>query len=364
MKELEVVILSVGLYMFQSIPLFVLILIFIGGAIAVWIAGIQLSNTTDVLSSRLGLGEALGGLLFLAVATNLPEIAITATAGLAHNLGIAIGNILGGIGIQTVVLVILDVFGLRGKAALSYRSASLQLVLEGVLVVAVLVIAIMGTQLPSSLIFARLAPGDVLILLTWLVGIWLVGKARTGLPWQEKGYAPDAARPEKTKKSQSKTDRLSTIRVVLVFAVASLVTLLAGVVLEESGNAIATHIGLNGVIFGATVLAATTSLPELSTGLASVKIGGYDLAFSDIFGGNAFLPVLFLLATLLSGTSALPQAKNSDIYLASLGILLTAVYIYGLIFRSQRQILNMGIDSFVVLIVYIIGTIGLFAIAR
>ncbi len=350
--------------MFQSLPLFALMLIFVGGAIAVWIAGIQLSNTTDVLSSRLKLGEALGGLLFLAVATNLPEIAITATAGLAHNLGIAIGNILGGIGIQTVVLVVLDVFGLRGKAALSYRAASLQLVLEGVLVIAVLIIAIMGTQLPSSLIFARLAPGDVLILLTWLVGIWLVDKARTGLPWQEKGYAPDVHRPDKKKDNQSKTDRWSTTRVVLVFAVASLVTLLAGVVLEESGNAIATHTGLNGVIFGATVLAATTSLPELSTGLASVKLGDYALAFSDIFGGNAFLPVLFLLATLLSGQSALPQAKSADIYLASLGILLTTVYIYGLIFRPKRQILNMGFDSFVVLIVYIVGTIGLFAIVR
>lgn len=350
--------------MFQSLPLLVLILIFIGGAVAVWIAGIQLSNTTDVLSSRLNLGQALGGLLFLSIATNLPEIAITATAGFAHNLGIAIGNILGGIAIQTVVLVIMDVFGLRGKDGLTYRSASLQLVLEGVLVVAVLVIAIMGTQLPSSLIFARLAPGDVLILCTWLIGVWLVGKARTDLPWQEKGRAPDTRRPESAQDKQSKADKWSTARVAIVFAIASLVTLLAGVVLEESGNAIATHIGLNGVIFGATILAVTTSLPEISTGLASVKIGDYDLAFSDIFGGNAFLPVLFLLATVLSGQSALPQAKNTDIYLASLGILLTTVYLYGLIFRPRRQLLNMGIDSFVVLILYIVGTIGLFAIAR
>ena len=31
-----------------------------------WVAGVKLSDTTDVLSSRLGLGQALGGLLLLA----------------------------------------------------------------------------------------------------------------------------------------------------------------------------------------------------------------------------------------------------------------------------------------------------------
>ncbi len=350
--------------MFQSLPLYALILIFIGGVVVVWIAGIQLSNTTNVLSSRLGLGQALGGLLFLAIATNLPEIAITVTAGLAHNLGIAIGNILGGIAIQTVVLVVLDVCGLWRRGALSYRAASLQLVLEGVLVVAVLVIAIMGTQLPSTVIFVRLAPGDVLILLTWLVGLWLIAKARTDLPWQEKGRAPDTQPSNKIPSSESKIEKWSTWRIVVVFSGASLATLVAGVVLEERCNAIANSLGLSGVLFGATVLAIATSLPEVSTGLASVKIGDYDLAVSDIFGGNAFLPVLFLVATVLSGQSALPQAKNSDIYLASLGILLTAVYIYGLIFRPRRQVLNMGIDSFLVLILYIVGVVGLFAIAR
>ncbi len=72
--------------------------------------------------------------------------------------------------------------------------------------------------------------------------------------------------------------------------------------------------------------------------------------------------MLFLLTTLLAGQSALPQAKNTDIYLASLGVLLTAVYIYGLIFRPKRQFLDLGIDSIVVLVLYIIGTVGLFTI--
>src|ERR687886_2908150 len=136
-----------------SAPL--LVLIFVAAAVAIWVAGIQLSEQTDVLSARLHLGAALGGLILLALATNLPEIAIVASASLSHNIGVAIGNVLGGIAIQTVVLVALDAFGVRGRHPLTYRAASLALVLEGVLVMAILTLTIMGTQLPPWLIFAR-----------------------------------------------------------------------------------------------------------------------------------------------------------------------------------------------------------------
>lgn len=349
--------------MFASYSLPILIPLFVIAAAAVWFAGIELSNTTDIIDTRFGLGEALGGLIFLSVATNLPEIAIVISASLTHHVGIAIGNILGGIAIQTVVLVILDGIGLRNKAALTFKAASLQLVLEAVLVISILVISIMGTQLPKSVMFARLAPGDLLIVATWLIGLWLINKARTGLPWYKKGLAPDTSRPKETR-SQKKRDKWSTLSILLVFALAAVVTLIAGAVLEESGSAIAAHIGWSGVLFGSTILALATSLPEISTGLAAVKMGDYMLAFSDIFGGNAFLPVLFLPITLITGQSVLPQAKNTDIYLASLGVLLTAIYIYGLIFRPKRQFFYLGIDSIVVLVVYIVGIVGLFTITR
>ena len=58
-----------------------------------------------------------------------------------------------------------------------------------------------------------------------------------------------------------------------MFAIAALATLVAGYFLEQSGDKIAGHIGLTGVLFGSTILAAATSLPELSTGLTSVKLG-------------------------------------------------------------------------------------------
>jgi cation:H+ antiporter len=156
---------------------------------------------------------------------------------------------------------------------------------------------------------------------------------------------------------------VSTAKSATVFGVAALVTLVAGVVLERSGDVIAGDIGLSGVLFGATVLAAATSLPELSTGLTSVRQGDYQLAVSDIFGGNAFLPVLFLLATLLSGKAVLPRAQDSDIYLTAVAMLLTLVYAAGLVFRPRRRLGGMGIDSLVVLVLYALGLLGLFAIS-
>ena len=142
----------------SGLPLLVLVLIFAGAAGAIWLAGIQLSNQTDVLSTRLHLGVALGGLILLALATNLPEIAIVASASLSGSVGVAVGNILGGIAIQTVVLVVLDAFGVRGRQPLTYLAASLVLVLEGALVIAVLAVVIAGSQLPAGLIVWRLTP--------------------------------------------------------------------------------------------------------------------------------------------------------------------------------------------------------------
>jgi cation:H+ antiporter len=352
----------------SSLPLAVLLLIFVGAAVAIWAAGIQLSEQTDVLSTRLHLGSALGGLILLALATNLPEIAIVVSAATSGKVGVAVGNILGGIAIQTAVLVVLDAFGVRGRHPLTYRAASLVLVLEGALVVAILAVVVAGTQLPPDLMVWRVTPEAVLIAVLWVAGLFLLQRAGGGLPWHESGEAPDnQGEPRGHSQQKAEADAsakgTSTGRAAGIFGAAALVTLIAGVLLERSGDAIAEHIGLSGVLFGATVLAAATSLPEVSTGLTSVRAGDFQLAVSDIFGGNAFLPVLFLLATLLSGKSVLPQAQDTDIYLTALGVLLTLVYMGGLVFRPTRRIGRMGIDSLVVLVLYSLGIAGLFAIA-
>ncbi len=85
---------------------------------------------------------------------------------------------------------------------------------------------------------------------------------------------------------------------------------------------------------------------------------------SDVIGGNAFLPVLFLLGTLLTNKALLPDAQGPDLYLTALGALLTAVYCIGIILRSNKLLLGAGLDSIIVLAIYIIGIGGLFFVAR
>ncbi|MET9117294.1 hypothetical protein ABZX38_24300 [Streptomyces longwoodensis] len=346
----------------------VLLLLFVGSAGVIWYAGIKLSDTTDVLAERLHLGSALGGLILLAIATNLPEVAITVSAALADQLDVAVGNILGGIAVQTVVLAVLDAAGVRPREPLTRLAASLQLVLEGALVVVVLAVVVMGTQLSPDLHAARLAPASVAIAVLWVIGLLLLDRAGRGLPWHEGGDAPDS-QPEprghsRGKKEKAATDKgIGTRRAALVFGGAALATLVAGVVIERSGEEFFARQGLSGVLFGATVLAVATSLPEISTGLTSTRLGDYQLAVSDIFGGNAFLPVLFLVATLISGQPVLPAAHDTDIYLTALGIILTVVYMTGLIFRPRRQYARMGVDSIAAVVIYLVGIAGLATIA-
>lgn len=322
----------------------------------------QLSDYTDVLAERLHLGAALGGLVLLAVATNLPEIAITVSAAASGDTSVAVGNILGGVAIQTVVLVAVDAFGVRERRPLTYVAGSLSLVLEAMLVMAVLAVVVAGTQLPASSEVFRVEPDPTLALIIWVVGLALVSGPGRRLPWSANGEAPDSQAEERghsrRKTESDKTSHgVSTTRAATIFGTAALVTLVAGVVLERSGEQAFGNLGLTGILFGSTVLAAATSLPELSTGIAASRNGDAKLAVSDIFGGNAFLPVLFVLVPLISGKAVLPRAQASDIYLTALGLLLTGIYAVGLLFRPGREVARVGPDSLAVIALYALGVV-------
>jgi cation:H+ antiporter len=342
-----------------------LILIFAVAAVATWLAGMTLSKSTDALDARLGLGEELGGLLLLSVAGSLPELAITISAAAGGHLGLAAGNLIGGIAVQTMVLVVCDI-AVGPQRPLTFLVGALSPVLEGMLVTLVVSGVLMGALLsPTTAIGGVVSPASLGIVAVWMFGVYVINRVRKSPRWS---ISMEGARPGRHSRREAHPAgshpfaSRSTAGVAGIFAAACTVTLAAGVTLEVTGNELATRAGINGVIFGATILAGATALPEISSGIAAVRLGDHALALGDIFGGNAFQLCLFLVADLIAGSPVLPTAGSQNAWLASLGVGLTAIFAMGVVIRPLRCRARLGPDSILALVVFGIGIAGLFVV--
>jgi len=338
-----------------------LILVFAAGAAATWIAGVFLSRATDALDERWHLGEAFGGMILLAISGSLPELAITVSAALAHRLDIAAGDLLGGIAIQTAVLVICDYF-VTEKKPLSYLVGSLIPVLEASLVVGVTALAMLGALLPPTTVVFGVSPASIAVVIVWLFGMLVINRVRTAPKWEIVMPGSRPGRPHRRVPHPVVVHpytKVGTGRVVAIFVAGSAVTLGAGVALMQSGAQLANNYGIGGVIFGATVLSIASALPEISTGITAARLGDNQLVMGDIFGGNAFQVCLFLLADVLAGKATLAAAGAQNSWLAGLGILVTMVYATSVIVRPEKNHFRVGIDSIIVLVLIVVGMVGL-----
>lgn len=110
------------------------------------------------------------------------------------------------------------------------------------------------------------------------------------------------------------------------------------------------------------MLAAATSLPEISTTTAAVRHGNEDMAASNIFGSNAFDAMLLALVTLMAADALSEGVPASAVFTAALGIALTGIYLWGLLERSDRAVARLGVDSISVAVVYLAGMGALYAL--
>lgn len=130
----------------------------------------------------------------------------------------------------------------------------------------------------------------------------------------------------------------------------------AGDLRDGTGNELADSWGINGVLFGATFLAAATALGEISTGITGVRLR--QLVFGDMFGGNAFPLTLFVIADILAGQPVLPQEGAANAWIALTGLVMTGIDVVGIVLRPARRHAGLGVDSWAVLVTFALGLWG------
>lgn len=343
-----------------ALPLFVNLLLFAAAAAAVWLAGTRLSIYADAISDRLRIGKALMGLVFLAFATSLPEVVTTITAAVANEAQLVLNNLLGGITMQTAILAVADASMPAITLTLYPRKATHAL--EGTLLMAFLAML---------LAIAVLGEADFY----WNVGLWSVvlacgyGGAIVLLRTYDEQSAwtpveiPETAVVPLASRVARDLDALDIAILIRSSLVMILVILIAGVALVSLSETLAVQTGLGRSFMGATLLAASTSLPELSTTVAAARLGSFTMAISNIFGSNLIMIALLLPADLAYRQGVLlDQIDDTAVIALISGIVVTAIYIVGLLVREKKRVLGMGVDSAAVLTIYLATLVAFYLV--
>jgi cation:H+ antiporter len=142
----------------------------------------------------------------------------------------------------------------------------------------------------------------------------------------------------------------------LVFAASSTILVLAAVKLAQYGDVVAVRTRLGGMFIGVLLLAGATSLPELLTMINSFKQGTPGLAAGSVFGSNMFNMFLLALLDLVNQQARiLRRVAMTHALTAALGSTMIGLSIFFILGDIDLQIGWMGIDSLILIVVYVAG---------
>lgn len=314
-------------------------LTFLASATVIVLAAIKLAQYGDVIAVRGKLGGMFIGTLLLAGATSLPELLSAVNAIQLDVPDLAAGSMLGSNMINMFLLGLLDLIYrqariLRRVAATHALTAGLAILLVGMAGFFIL------AEIPIKIGWVGL---DSLLLIVAYVGGVRLLQTRGGSQVQPEDIPIDAKVP-------------SMRHALLGFGLATLVLVFATPYLVESANDISLITGLAAGFIGTTLIAITTSLPELVATIAAVRIKAFDMAVGNLFGSNIFnMFALGLADTFYTPGRFLGAISPEFALVAMLGLLLTCLGLIGNLARIERRILFVEVDAFLILVVYLLG---------
>jgi cation:H+ antiporter len=129
---------------------------------------------------------------------------------------------------------------------------------------------------------------------------------------------------------------------ILTFFLSGAVLIAAGIRLARDGETIAQGTDLGRMWVGGILVAAMTSLPELTTDLSAVRQGAPEVAVGDLFGSNmANLAILALADLLVRHTRVLTRVAVNQLALGALALCLATLAALGIL-GPHRAVLGVG----------------------
>lgn len=316
--------------------------VFLAAAGAILLVGPPMARVADRLSEATGLGGALFGIVFLALATDLPEVALTSAASLTGTPRIAMGGVLGGTAAQLLYIAVVDL-------ALRDRRLHPNLPLESTLSQG----AFMAGLLTVPLLFAAgdlrigwVSAGTIVLLGTYLTGLSVLRRVAPGMETSESSDEEDDAVTESTG---------PLWRRFIGFAA---VLAGAGVALENTTESLGGHLGIGETAAGALLAGVVGSLPELVTAVSAARAGALELAVGNLVGSSAIDVTMLALADVLhTGGSVFELLGPAEYTLIAVGMAMTVLLLFALARRTVERRSSVAPESYLMLVTYVFGAV-------
>ena len=326
------------------------------GAVVV-LAGTKLSKYADEIGDRLNLSKAWIGLLFLAVITSVPELvtclgAVTMVGG-RGGADMALGNLFGSNLFNLMIIAVLDVVQGRGPLLLHAGTGQILTAAGSMVLMGVATLGVTLNMLADEFTqqFGFLFAAALLVIYVILIRVtFRYERAAVAAASDEDGLTPTG----------------SAARAYGGFAFCGALIILSGIVLIRFGDALAVHewhLGgkthtLGQTTVGTFLIAIITSLPELIVTLASFRLGSVDMALGNLFGSNMCnMAIAGIISFVNRGGSVFALCGGAHAITGILAMTITAVAVGGLIVRSKKSALYMGLDVIAMVILYVLGVI-------
>ena len=294
-----------------------------GAAAVILVASNFLAKSADVIAFKTGLGRAFIGVVLLATATSLPELGTGVTAvTLVDEPDLAAGDAFGSNLFNLLIIGLLDIFWRQGPILRSVSSASVLVGALGIILISLAGTAVLIHGMTTTIENWYISPMSVVLIVAFFVAMYMIYRAEQAVDREAETSAED---------HQYASDSMSRATVTYVLAAAVVVG--GGIWLAMTGDHVAEEMGWEASFVGTQFLAFSTSLPELATSFAAIRMHAPELAITNVLGSNLFNMgfVLFLDDAAYSKGVFWGAISEIHILTAVIGIVMTSVVIIALL---------------------------------
>jgi len=313
---------------------------FLGATGLILFSGTKLARYGDIISEKSGLSRLWLGMVLMAGVTSLPELATGLSSVLAGLPDITAGDIFGSCIFNVFILGILDT--LSRKVPLSSK------INPGSILTAGMSILLLGGVSVSLFLGGRLPGLGWIGLYTPLIVLGYLGTMRMAFKFEKK-RAPSISERDQERPASPLTLRAAVAR----YALHAAIVIGAAVFLPSIAEGLAEMTGLGRTFVGNIFVAMSTSLPELTVSLASLRIGAIDMAVGNIFGSNIFNVFILAIDDIFYFKGPLLSfVESQHIIPAVLAMAMTGLAVAGLIYNSEKKRFLWAWDSLGIILIF------------